>query len=156
MKRVFLPMSFLQPAPPPPTAGRIMSPAATPGGQPAMDDAGTPPPVPDGDLHDTPEATIELVNRARAGERAALDALFTRYEVRLRRWAHGRLPVSARGAMDTQDLVQETLAHVFQRLGDFEPRHPGAFRDYVWTTLVEPDPRHRPHPGAARAVVTRR
>lgn len=112
-----------------------MSPAATPGGQPAMDDAGNPPLVPDRGLHDDPETTIELVNRARAGERAALDTLFARYEVRLRRWAHGRLPVSARGANDTQDLVQETLARVFQRLDDFEPRHPGAFRDYVWTTL---------------------
>jgi RNA polymerase sigma-70 factor (ECF subfamily) len=37
--------------------------------------------------------------------------------------------------MDTQDLVQDTLTKVFQRIGTFEPRHPGAFRDYVWTTL---------------------
>jgi RNA polymerase sigma-70 factor (ECF subfamily) len=43
--------------------------------------------------------------------------------------------VQARGAHDTQDLVQDTLARVFQRLQTFEPRHAGAFRDYVWTTL---------------------
>ena len=82
-----------------------------------------------------PEATIDLVQRSRTGDQAALDALFTRYESRLRRWAHGRLPNAARGAMDTQDLVQETLVKVFNRMPAFEPRHAGAFRDYVWTTL---------------------
>ncbi len=81
------------------------------------------------------ESTQELVQRARAGDQAALDDLFTRYESRLRRWAHGRLPASARGALETRDLVQDTLIKVFQKLPAFEPRHPGAFRDYVWTTL---------------------
>jgi RNA polymerase sigma factor (sigma-70 family) len=80
-------------------------------------------------------ATVDLVQRARAGDQAALDDLFVRYEARLRRWAHGRLPAQARGALDTQDLVQDTLVRVFRKLQDFEPRHPGAFRDYVWTTL---------------------
>lgn len=81
------------------------------------------------------EATIDLVQLARKGDQAAIEALFTRYEARLRRWAHGRLPAQARGALDTQDLVQDTLVRVFRKLQDFEPRHPGAFRDYVWTTL---------------------
>ena len=81
------------------------------------------------------EATYDLVQRARAGDPSAADALFVRYEARLRRWAHGRLPNQARGALDTQDLVQDTLIRVFQRLPQFEPRHPGAFRDYVWTTM---------------------
>jgi len=102
-----------------------------------MDDAVAPRPLPDDDagLSGAADATIDLVQRARSGDQAALDALFARYETRLRRWAHGRLPAGARGANDTQDLVQETLVRVFQRLDDFEPRHAGAFRDYVWTTL---------------------
>jgi RNA polymerase sigma-70 factor (ECF subfamily) len=79
--------------------------------------------------------TLDLVIKARAGDQDAVDELFGRYEIRLRRWAHGRLPVAARGALDTQDLVQETLVKVFHRLQSFEPRHAGAFRDYVWTTL---------------------
>ena len=82
-----------------------------------------------------PASTMDLVQRARSGDQAALDTLFARYETRLRRWAHGRLPPAARGAMETQDLVQDTLIKVFNRLPAFEPRHPGAFRDYVWTTL---------------------
>jgi RNA polymerase sigma factor (sigma-70 family) len=81
------------------------------------------------------EATYDLVQKARSGDAAASDALFLRYEARLRRWAHGRLPAQARGALETQDLVQDTLIRVFQRLPQFEPRHAGAFRDYVWTTM---------------------
>ena len=103
-----------------------------------MDEAGAHRPVPPTApgsarrprVHDGPGAA-----RPGAGDQAALDALFTRYETRLRRWAHGRLPRAARGAMETQDLVQDTLIKVFNRLPAFEPRHPGAFRDYVWTTL---------------------
>jgi RNA polymerase sigma-70 factor (ECF subfamily) len=49
--------------------------------------------------------------------------------------AHGRLPAAARGPLETQDLVQDTLIRVFKKLQSFEPRHPGAFRDYVWTTM---------------------
>lgn len=81
------------------------------------------------------ESSIDLVVRARAGDAVALDALFARYLPRIRRWAHRRLPRAARGPHDTCDLAQDTLAKVFQRLHAFEPRHPGAFQGYVWTTL---------------------
>lgn len=80
-------------------------------------------------------ATLDLVLKARGGDQDACDELFSRYETRLRRWAHGRLPPAARGALDTQDLVQETLVRVFRQLRSFDPRHAGAFREYVWTTL---------------------
>lgn len=81
------------------------------------------------------ESSFELLIRARRGDRPALDRLFTRYASRLQRWAHGHLPAAARGAHDTQDIVQLTLTKVFQRVDSFEPRHAGAFRDYAWTTL---------------------
>ena len=103
---------------------------------PFMEEAGAHrPPVADRATSSDPVATVELVQKAKGGDQEAMDALFARYEVRLRRWAHGRLPAGARGALDTQDLVQDTLTRVFKRLHSFEPRHPGAFRDYVWTTL---------------------
>jgi len=103
---------------------------------PFMEEAGAHrPPVADRATSSDPVATVELVQKAKGGDQEAMDALFARYEVRLRRWAHGRLPAAARGALDTQDLVQDTLTRVFKRLHSFEPRHPGAFRDYVWTTL---------------------
>jgi RNA polymerase sigma factor (sigma-70 family) len=86
-------------------------------------------------LPPTAESSFELVIRARAGDHEALDALLARYDPRIRRWAHGRLPMAARGASETNDLVQDTLMKVYQKIHQFEPRHPGAFQGYVWTTL---------------------
>jgi RNA polymerase sigma-70 factor (ECF subfamily) len=100
-----------------------------------MDEAGARRPLTDAPGVPSSELTSDLVQRARSGDQAATDDLFARYEARLRRWAHGRLPAAARGALETQDLVQETLVKVFQQLHAFEPHHPGAFRGYVWTTL---------------------
>jgi RNA polymerase sigma-70 factor, ECF subfamily len=89
----------------------------------------------DGGPPSGPESSFDLVQRARAGDQAAVETLFARYWPRIQRWARGRLPAGARSAHDTDDLVQNTLKKVFLRLHRFEPRHPGAFRAYVWTTL---------------------
>jgi RNA polymerase sigma-70 factor (ECF subfamily) len=82
------------------------------------------------------ELTVELLDRARAGDADALDALCARYLPRLQRWAHGRLPNWARGSFDTHDLVQETLSHVIQRLNAFDPRHDAAFQAYLRQALL--------------------
>jgi RNA polymerase sigma-70 factor (ECF subfamily) len=82
------------------------------------------------------ESSFALVLRAHAGDEAARDELCARYLPRLYRWAHGRLPASTRGALDTVDLVQDTFMQVLQRLGEFEPRHEGAFQSYLRTTLM--------------------
>ena len=82
------------------------------------------------------DATVILISRARAGDSDALNDLCARYLPRLTRWAHGRLPNGARNAIDTNDIVQETLAHVVQRLPEFEPRHEGAFQGYVRRALL--------------------
>jgi RNA polymerase sigma-70 factor (ECF subfamily) len=77
------------------------------------------------------ESTFDLVQRAKAGDRAALDRLFTRCLPALRRWASGRLPRWTRDLMDTDDLVQETAVRAVNRLGSFEPRHEGALQAYL-------------------------
>jgi RNA polymerase sigma factor (sigma-70 family) len=82
------------------------------------------------------ESSFALVERARNGEAAALDALCARYLPRLQRWAHGRLPSWARGALDTHDLVQDTLIQVVQRVQAFEPRHEAAFQAYLRQSLM--------------------
>ena len=81
------------------------------------------------------ESSFHLVLRANRGEGEALNTLMARYLPRLQRWAHGRLPPAARSALQTQDLVQETLKDVIVHLPSFEPRHEGAFQGYVRTTL---------------------
>lgn len=82
------------------------------------------------------QSSIELVRLARAGDTAAQNELCTRYLPRLQRWAHGRLPAWARGALDTHDLVQDTFIQVLKRIGDFEPRHEGAFHGYLRQALL--------------------
>jgi hypothetical protein len=71
------------------------------------------------------ESTFSLLERVKAGDAEAVDALFARYVVPLTRWAQGRLPRYARSAADTQDLVQETLLQTFKRIGTFESHHEG-------------------------------
>lgn len=77
------------------------------------------------------DSTLDLINRARNGDAGAMDEIFKRSLPPLRRWAHGRLPLGARGAIDTQDLVQDALLNSLRQLDRFEVRHEGAFQAYL-------------------------
>ena len=72
-----------------------------------------------------------LLERARLGNHAAVHALFDRYRSWLRRWARGRLPRHVRGAIDTSDLVQDTLSHTFARFTSFRSTQARALRIYL-------------------------
>jgi RNA polymerase sigma-70 factor, ECF subfamily len=78
-----------------------------------------------------PESSLELLERARDGDAAALDRLLTRYLRPLQRWASGRLPRWARDLSDTGDLVQETLVQTFRNMGTFRPQREGALQAYL-------------------------
>ena len=98
------------------------------------------------------EPTVELVRKARSGDESALEALLERSLPPLKRWAHGRLPVRARGHIDTVDLVQEAAMHAIARLHSFEPRHVGAMQAFMRTFRHQQDTRRgaasrqAPHP----------
>jgi RNA polymerase sigma-70 factor (ECF subfamily) len=77
------------------------------------------------------ESTFYLIERARAGDREALERLFARHLKPLQRWASGRLPKSVRDVIDTDDLVQDTLLQTFKRIETFEPRRVGALQAYL-------------------------
>ena len=82
------------------------------------------------------EPTIELVLKARNGDRAAVEALLQRCLPKLRRWAHGKLPAYAREGLDTGDLVQEAALHLLQRVDAFEPAHVGAMQAYLRQSVI--------------------
>ena len=82
------------------------------------------------------EPTVELINRARSGDTSAIEAILQRCLPPLKRWAHGRLPSAARGAIDTGDLVQEAAMHAIARLDTFEPRHVGAMQAYLRQSVI--------------------
>jgi RNA polymerase sigma-70 factor (ECF subfamily) len=82
------------------------------------------------------ESTMELVVRARGGDRLATEALLERCLPALRRWAHGRLPAIARGNLDTNDLVQDAALNLLKRIDLFEPRHVGAMQGYLRQSII--------------------
>ena len=75
--------------------------------------------------------TGQLLERAKAGDRSALELLVARYRPRLVRWATGRLPHYARSLHDTADLVQETLLGAIEGLDRIVESSPGQFQAYV-------------------------
>jgi RNA polymerase sigma-70 factor (ECF subfamily) len=83
-----------------------------------------------------PEATIDLLARAKRGDRSALELLLERCIPALRRWAHARLPQSARSMVDTADMVQDTVIAALRRLDVFEARHEGALQAYLRTAVM--------------------
>ena len=82
------------------------------------------------------DSTVVLVERAKTGDRDALDRLFTRFLPSLRRWASGRLPRWTRDLMDTDDLVQETVIRAVKRIDHFESRHEGALQAYLRQAIL--------------------
>lgn len=77
------------------------------------------------------ETTVDLVDRSRVGDEMARNRLVQRYLPLLTRWAHGRLPHTARDLSETADLVQVTLLRAFQNLPAFDVQGPGAFFGYL-------------------------
>src|SRR5262245_48087134 len=82
------------------------------------------------------ETSFQLLLKARADVPDARERLCARYLPRLQRWAHGRLPRSARTALDTSDVVQEVLMHAIRHLSTFEPQNEWSFQAYLRTAIV--------------------
>jgi len=64
------------------------------------------------------DITPELIGRAQAGQRAALEDLVTRSYPLVRRWALVQLGNEA----DADDLTQDVMVRMLQRLGSFRAR----------------------------------
>jgi RNA polymerase sigma-70 factor (ECF subfamily) len=82
------------------------------------------------------DVTLGLLNRLRGGDQAAREELLARFIPELKRWTTGRLPGWARHAVDTDDLVQETLIQAFQKLQTFEYRGEGALFAYLRQAML--------------------
>ena len=80
--------------------------------------------------------SADLLQRAQAGDDTALVSLIGLYLPRLRRWAQGRLPARARDALDTEDIVQETVIAAVRNLHRVEIRGEGALQAYLRKALA--------------------
>ena len=90
--------------------------------------------------HPIPDATstAELITRVQRGDDEAYARLMHSFAPLLRRWAHVRVSDRARGAVETEDLVQETLLAVHRKMDTIEAAHPGAFWLYLRRTIQRP------------------
>ena len=77
------------------------------------------------------EATVELLHKAKLGDESALDRLLERCIPRCGGGRTDGCPASARGMLDTADLVQDAVIAAMRRLDAFEPRHQGALQAYL-------------------------
>jgi RNA polymerase sigma-70 factor (ECF subfamily) len=88
----------------------------------------------------SPDSSIDLVVRAKAGDDEALNRVLERYLPRLRRWASPRMP-SGRTLLETGDIVQEAITRALRHLDTFEVRHEGAlfayFRQAVHNRIID-------------------
>jgi RNA polymerase sigma-70 factor, ECF subfamily len=78
--------------------------------------------------------SVDLLGRARAGDREALNALLTRHRERLRRMVEMRLDTRLQARLDASDVVQEAYVDVAERLDEYlrDPKLPL----FLWLRLV--------------------
>ncbi len=81
------------------------------------------------------KTSLELLRSAQTGDEQAVENLCRHYLPLMLRFAHGRLPRQARGMLDTQDVVQDTLMSALTRLEGIEYRQEGAVRAYLLRAL---------------------
>jgi RNA polymerase sigma-70 factor (ECF subfamily) len=85
-------------------------------------------------MADTGSDSADLLARARAGDPAALDEIFTCHRDRLRRMVTVRLDHRLRPRVDPSDVLQEAFLEVAERLPEYlrDPR----LSLFVWLRLV--------------------
>jgi RNA polymerase sigma factor (sigma-70 family) len=62
------------------------------------------------------DSTVDVLERARAGDRSAAIDLLMRAIPGVRRWAHGRTPAPARGSLDTEDMIQSGVIRTLRQI----------------------------------------
>jgi RNA polymerase sigma-70 factor (ECF subfamily) len=101
-------------------------------------------------------ATCDLIDRARAGDAEALQALLQRYREYVRLLVRCRASGKLKTRVDSSDLVQETLLRAAQHIQQFQGT--GEEEWCAWLTrIAENEVIHqlRHHLGAARRAVSR-
>lgn len=100
--------------------------------------------------------TQELLERARSGEPAALDALFAQHRDRLRRAVALRLDRRLAGRIDVSDVLQETYLEATRRLPQYLARPAMPFGLWLgWLAREQVLTAHRRHLLADKRAVSR-
>jgi RNA polymerase sigma-70 factor, ECF subfamily len=73
----------------------------------------------------------DLIHRARAGDRAALDDVLQAYRGHLLAAAQRAINPRLQGRLDASDVVQQTCLSVFRQIGDFDGDEPAQFAAWL-------------------------
>jgi RNA polymerase sigma-70 factor (ECF subfamily) len=78
--------------------------------------------------------TIQLIERLRAGDREALNEVFTRHRSRLRRMVEMRMDWRLQARLDASDVIQEAFLEAAMRVNDYlrKPMLPL----FLWLRLI--------------------
>jgi RNA polymerase sigma-70 factor (ECF subfamily) len=85
-------------------------------------------------MGDSPSEVVRLVERLRAGDRAALAGVFDHYRARLLRMVDLRLDPRVRARLDPADVVQDAFLDAAQRLGDY--LRDAKLPPFLWLRLI--------------------
>jgi RNA polymerase sigma-70 factor (ECF subfamily) len=100
-------------------------------------------------MTDSGTTTDDLLRQARAGDAAALGALFAHYRDRLRKMVHLRLDRRIGGRLDPSDVLQEAYLDVARRFPEYAAAPAVPF--YIWLRSLTGQrliDLHRQHLGA--------
>jgi DNA-directed RNA polymerase specialized sigma24 family protein len=75
----------------------------------------------------------QLLDRAVAGDRSALERLLLAHYDRLAKVIDQKLPADLRSVVSTEDVLQETCFDAFRSVGSFHPSGPDAFPRWLFT-----------------------
>jgi RNA polymerase sigma-70 factor (ECF subfamily) len=82
------------------------------------------------------DSTLHILERAQQGDPAAARTLMERALPVVRRWARGKLPTQARGAADTEDIVQDAFVGTLRNLARFRHHTVGALHAYLRRAVI--------------------
>jgi len=82
------------------------------------------------------DSTVQVLSRARRGDKSAVRILIERALPPLRRWTHGRIPQHGRASADTEDLLQDAVLRTLKRIEKFELRTVDALQWYLRKAVV--------------------
>jgi RNA polymerase sigma-70 factor, ECF subfamily len=102
------------------------------------------------------EAVQELIDRARQGDKAAVDQLLTQFRDSLRRMVALRLDPALTARLDASDVVQDVLVEASRRLDDYLRSSSMPF--HLWLRHIAKDhviDAHRKHRKAQRRSIDR-
>lgn len=85
--------------------------------------------------HSDSDSTVTLLLRAKNGDDGARDRLFRRLTSVVRRWAHLRLPPTAREGFDSDGLVQDAVAAEVKRMASVDTPRSSPFYVHLHNTL---------------------